>query len=190
MKNGNRLIDLTGKRFGHLTVIKRASNTNCNGHITTRWVCRCDCGTEKVISGKHLKSGAVISCGCIGQEHSRAAKITHGKAHSRLYGVWCNMKNRCYNPNVSCYKRYGGRGIGVCDEWKNSFQAFYEWAKKRDMTKRPNMGNAPLTALTTMVTIRQRIAGGSILRRKLKTAGRAIVIIGPIARWGRVECTK
>lgn len=130
MKNGNRLIDLTGKRFGHLTVIERASNTNCNGHITTRWVCRCDCGTEKVISGKHLKSGAVISCGCIGQEHSRAAKITHGKAHSRLYGVWCNMKNRCYNPNVSCYKRYGGRGIGVCDEWKNSFQAFYEWAKK------------------------------------------------------------
>ncbi len=128
MKNGNRLIDLVGRRFGDLVVISRAPNLTNNGHITTRWVCRCDCGSEKVISGKHLKSGAVISCGCVGREHSRVAKITHGKAHSRLYGVWCNMKNRCYNPNVNCYKRYGGRGIRVCDEWKNSFQSFYDWA--------------------------------------------------------------
>lgn len=130
MKAGNRLIDLAGSRFGNLVVIERAANFNCNGHITTRWLCKCDCGTTKVISGKHLKSGKVISCGCIGRKHLKESKITHGQAHSRLYGVWCNMKNRCYNPNVSCYFRYGGRGIKVCDEWRNSFASFYEWAQK------------------------------------------------------------
>lgn len=130
MKTGNRLIDITGERFGALVVVGRAPSIISNGHTTTRWMCRCDCGTEKVISGKHLKSGKVISCGCIGRKHLRESKIKHGDSHSRLYSVWCNMKNRCYNPNVRSYSTYGGRGIKVCDEWKNNYKAFFDWALK------------------------------------------------------------
>lgn len=123
MMRGHTVEDLTGRRFSALTVIERD---------TTRpgvyWLCRCDCGTKKSVRRDHLTSGRVISCGCLGKAHSASAKVTHGEAHSRLYGVWQNMKNRCYNPNVGCYERYGGRGIKVCDEWRTSFDAFRRWA--------------------------------------------------------------
>ena len=69
-----------------------------------------------------------MSCGCVGRKHSREAKIKHDGRHTRLYSIWCNMKNRCYNKNVRSYKTYGARGIMVCDEWKNDFQAFHDWA--------------------------------------------------------------
>lgn len=128
MKNGNRLIDLTGKRFGSLVVISRAESQKRNGHSRTMWLCKCDCGKEKAIRGTHLKSGATISCGCVGKKHSSEAKIRHGESHSRLYGVWQNMKNRCYNHKIPCYFRYGGRGIRVCREWLHDFSAFYDWA--------------------------------------------------------------
>lgn len=120
--------NLTGKRFGNLTVIRRAENRHPGGRTVPYWVCRCDCGKEKEVRGCHLKSGAVVSCGCVGKRNSIEAKTKHGGAHTRLYGVWRNMKNRCYNSNVGCYMRYGGRGIKVCDEWRNSFEPFMEWA--------------------------------------------------------------
>lgn len=138
------LIDLTGRRFGNLVVLCRAENLLCKGRITTRWLCRCDCGNEKIISGKHLKSGAVISCGCVGKIHSAESKIKHGKARSRIYSVWCNMKNRCYNPNVRSYKTYGARGITVCDEWKSSFTAFYKWALKSGYDETAGYGECSL----------------------------------------------
>ena len=121
--------DLTGQRFGMLTVISRAEDyVQYSGKRIVQWLCVCDCGTEKIIRGKHLKSGAIVSCGCYGRNRLKDSITTHGKRHHRLYGVWCNMKNRCYNPKVKCYPRYGGRGIKVCDEWKGNFQAFYEWS--------------------------------------------------------------
>lgn len=123
------LKDLTGQRFGMLTVIDRADDhVMKNGRRQSRWHCRCDCGEERVVRGNHLKSGASKSCGCYSRENLRAMRTTHGHRHHRLYGVWCNMKNRCYNENVKCYPRYGGRGIKVCDEWKDNFQAFFDWA--------------------------------------------------------------
>lgn len=142
--SGNRLIDLTGKRFGSLTVISRSENRVCNGHIQVMWLCRCDCGKEKVIRGTHLKSGAVISCGCVGKKNSAEAKIKHGHTHSRLYGVWCNMKNRCYNANVPCYFRYGGRGVRVCNEWLHDFGAFYNWAIQNGYDEDASYGKCTL----------------------------------------------
>lgn len=142
--SGNRLIDLTGKRFGSLTVISRSENQICNGHIRAMWLCKCDCGREKVIRGTHLRSGAVISCGCVGRKHSVEAKIKHGHTHSRLYGVWCNMKNRCYNQNVSCYFRYGGRGIRVCEEWLHDFSAFYSWSMANGYDSNAKYGDCTL----------------------------------------------
>lgn len=112
------LNNLTGARYGKLTVISPAGSRG--GHMY--WNCRCDCGNEKVARGSHLRSGNVKSCGCI------PVHKTHGKRSSRLYGVWNNMILRCHNPNNPEYPRYGGRGIVVCDEWKNDFIAFYTWA--------------------------------------------------------------
>lgn len=119
------LKDLTGQRFGRLTVTGRADNDK-NGRA--RWVCRCDCGEVKVEGSGNLLRGRVNSCGCHRVEFLRTCSITHGKRRNRLYGVWHNMKNRCYNPKIHNYHRYGGRGITVCDEWRNDFQAFYNWA--------------------------------------------------------------
>lgn len=124
------LIDLTGKKFGHLTVIGQAPSYVLPGKKSTRsmWYCTCDCGSPvKIVRGDHLKSGAVISCGCVGKMNFHESVFKHRQAKTRLYGVWCNMKNRCYNPNVKCYKNYGGRGITVCEEWM-AFEPFSEWA--------------------------------------------------------------
>ena len=71
----------------------------------------------------------MVSCGCLKNEKVGILNKTHGLRHTRLYRIWLNMKNRCYNPNtVEDYERYGGRGITVCDEWKNDFQEFYDWS--------------------------------------------------------------
>lgn len=110
----SKLKDLTGLKFGKLLVIKRVEG-KC-----TPWLCLCDCGNEIVVRGTNLRSGNTTSCGCF-CEH-------HGKRKTKLYGVWATMRNRCYNENVKVYYRYGGRGIEVCEEWKNSFTCFHNWA--------------------------------------------------------------
>lgn len=121
---GHLAEDLTGKRYGSLTVLGKSQTVNRKA----MWRCRCDCGEEKIVRGSHLRTGVIVSCGCVGLNHAALAKTTHGKSHSRLYGVWNDMKNRCYNHNVRSYQDYGARGIEVCDEWRNSFEAFYAWA--------------------------------------------------------------
>ena len=122
-----KLIDLTGQRFGKLTVLRRAENyVRPNGHKESTWVCCCECGNEITVTRTNLKRAR--SCGCSKGEYISASKITHGKSNSRLYHIWRNMKSRCYNPNVERYDKYGGRGIIICDEWKDNFQAFYEWS--------------------------------------------------------------
>lgn len=119
------LKDLTGQRFGRLVVLERAEN---NRYGKTRWKCRCDCGNERVIEGNSLRMGTTKSCGCLHIEGLRTFKTTHGKEKSRLYSVWKGIKSRCVNPNHHAYKRYGGRGITICKEWRHNFQAFYDWA--------------------------------------------------------------
>lgn len=120
-----KLIDLTGKRYGKLTVIRRYPE-DCNGHPA--WECICDCGNRKIVEGALLRYGVVKSCGCLRAEQNRNTKTTHGMAKSKLYAVWNNMKRRCYKEKTESYKRYGARGIIVCDEWRNSFESFKKWA--------------------------------------------------------------
>lgn len=91
------------------------------------WRCKCDCGNFKNVDGKHLRSGATKSCGCILKEMMSEKKTTHGLSSSRLYRIWSAMVNRCKNENTPCYCRYGGRGISVCEEWK-VFESFAKWA--------------------------------------------------------------
>lgn len=119
-----RLDDLTGKRFGRLTVVSRAENGKGS---RARWLCRCDCGNERVVYGYSLKSGNTRSCGCLRAETSKDKATTHGMSKTSLFHVWWAMMERCTNKNSKSYKNYGGRGISVCDEWLDS-TTFFNWA--------------------------------------------------------------
>ena len=126
MKN---IINLLGQRFGKLTVISKAGISK---HGSVNWLCKCDCGNETIVNSNNLRRGHTLSCGCYQREQAAiAGKKTltiHGKAKSRLYHIWIGMKQRCYNNKSANFKRYGGRGIYVCDEWKNDYQSFYDWS--------------------------------------------------------------
>lgn len=120
--------DLTGLRFGKLLVLSKAPSIVGSAV----WRCKCDCGTVSLKRGNGLNNGRTTSCGCVRRNFSGLTKTTHGMAGSPIYRVWNGMKNRCHNPNQPHYERYGGRGIYVCDEWRNSFEQFYA-----DMGARP-----------------------------------------------------
>ena len=116
--------DLTGMRFGRLLVISRAY-TDDKTHAY--WLCKCDCGKEKIVCGSGMFRGAISSCGCYAKE--KATK--HGMKNALIYKAWCQMKQRCENPRNAHYNNYGGRGITVCKRW-HDFVLFYE-----DMGDRP-----------------------------------------------------
>ena len=116
---------MTSQRFGRLTVVGR------NGYTYGRvieWLCKCDCGNTTTSTRANLLSGNMKSCGCLKLERVSVLTKTHGKRHTRLYRIWLNMKNRCNNVRGVDYGHYGGRGITVCKEWSDNFEAFYEWA--------------------------------------------------------------
>lgn len=117
----SEFIDITGNKYNMLTVLELRRNANG----VNMWLCKCDCGNETFVRASNLKSGAVKSCGCL-----RKPKPKHGMSNSKLYRVWNGMKNRCYCKTVKSYKDYGARGIDVCDEWRNSPEAFISWALK------------------------------------------------------------
>lgn len=118
-------IDMTGLRFGRLTVVERASN---NKHNCVMWLCRCDCGKDVTVLGASLRNGSTRSCGCYSAECSRERSTTHGMHKTRLYRIWDAMRCRCYSSSHKAFENYGGRGISVCPEWRDSFEAFRDWA--------------------------------------------------------------
>lgn len=120
------LKDLTGQRFSRLTVIRRVENKDNSGQAC--WECKCDCGNTIYTVGYCLRSGDTTSCGCYLNEVRGQSSKTHGMTKTRIHTIWCSMKERCFNANDRNYIRYGQRGITVCDEWKNDFIAFYNWA--------------------------------------------------------------
>lgn len=115
----SKFIDITGERYNNLTVIEFDKKIN-------KWKCKCDCGNITYVSKSNLRGGGVKSCGCLRHKPTH----THNLSHTKIYQIWNGMKNRCYNPNLVDYKNYGARGITVCNEWRNSFETFYEWAIK------------------------------------------------------------
>lgn len=132
-----KLIDLTGRRFGRLTVVGRAENyVSPRGKQATRWICQCDCGKKTTVVGGDLRDGSVKSCGCFFRECASKFNTTHGQSKTRLFKIWTGMKNRCYNPKNYSYAMYGGRGVTVCEEWLNDFQVFYNWAMSNGYTEK------------------------------------------------------
>lgn len=139
-----KVINLVGKTFGRLNVIKRADKRGQNGEIL--WFCKCTCGAEVAVLGASLRGGTTGSCGCLHKESITNIKTTHGLSKHPLYGVWKNMKARCINPKNKYYSNYGGRGIKVCGKWSESFGDFYEdvkvgWKKSLELDRIDNDGN-------------------------------------------------
>ena len=119
-------IDLTGQKFGRLTVLSYAGTKG----KSTYWQCKCDCGEVRIVQSSNLKSGRIISCGCHKREMASKTHTIHGMTThgvQRLYNCWVSMKRRCYNPKNNRWKSYGGRGIIVCKEWLE-FIPFRDWA--------------------------------------------------------------
>lgn len=123
MKAANRKPMPPGSRYGRLTVVGEAPTKNGK----SMYRCRCDCGNELVAGGYDLRSGNTRSCGCLQRENTGNANRTHGQSHTGLYHVWTVMKQRCELQSCAAYPRYGGRGIKVCDAWRDSFNAFRDW---------------------------------------------------------------
>lgn len=143
-----KLDDMTGRIFGRLTVTDRAPTPQ--GETRAYWLCRCECGAIAAVAGKSLRNGNTQSCGCLAAEWSKAmganpafiakradSRTVHG--HKRAgnaspeYKTWLGMKRRCYDPRSKDYPNWGGRGIVVCERWRNNFEAFLE-----DMGQKPS----------------------------------------------------
>ena len=130
-------IDLTGQRFDRLSVLERVENRFRQAH----WRCICDCGKELIVNGIKLRSGHTRSCGCLRSEIAReqtkqrigkqSPVYKHGLTKHRFYETWKGMIHCCYDEKNIGYHRYGGRGIIVCDEWRNGPELFLEWCDEQ-----------------------------------------------------------
>lgn len=126
-----KFIDLAGKTFNRLTVIERAENKRRRVH----WKCKCSCGNIVIIDRCHLVTGNTKSCGCLKKESIVKRFTKHAMCDSLEYCIWKEMIKRCNNQNHKEYKNYGGRGIKVCEEWRNDFIKFFNYMGKKPSPK-------------------------------------------------------
>lgn len=123
-------MDLSGRRFGRLVVIRYEPRPGGKRH----WVCKCDCGNKVVVESFNLRAGRQKSCGCYRSERSAAKRIIHNQSYggrdghpTRLYQIWSGMRKRCRTPTSRAFRLYGGRGIAICAQWE-AFLEFERWA--------------------------------------------------------------
>ncbi len=135
-KPSGKIVDLTGNRYGFLTVAEYCGIVNHKA----MWKCVCDCGNITIVKSNNLRTGTTTSCGCM---RGHRPNQTLAKDHPRLYGVWAAMKRRCYNKSCARYKSYGGRGIKVCDEWQ-TFEPFFNWAMSNGYNEKAQYGDCTI----------------------------------------------
>lgn len=131
MTTKQKLPDFTGQRFGRWIAFVRCETPL--GKRGVHYHCVCECGNTGVIAGYTLNSGNSLSCGCLVRDTMRSTATTHGQTYSPTWKIWRSMLARCKYPRMDSYKYYGGKGITVCDRWKNSFENFLA-----DMGARPD----------------------------------------------------
>lgn len=118
------LIDMTGQRFGRLTVVKISDKKQGTHRY---WECKCDCGNTTYVMRMRLIDGSTKSCGCYRVDKGKLRQ-THGERKTRLYRIWTGIKDRTLNHNSKYWSRYGERGISIYPQWANSFETFRDWA--------------------------------------------------------------
>lgn len=133
-------LDLTGQRFGRLMVEGIAYREN--GRVY--WKCHCDCGNEWIVNHDALIRGYSKSCGCLRRDTARQMHTVHGFRNERLYDVWRTMLRRCNDESNKKYADYGGRGISVCDEWKEDYSTFRKWALENGYDENASRGSCTL----------------------------------------------
>jgi hypothetical protein len=144
VKDGSqRIINLTGKKFGRLTVVSIDTERTSSGQL--KWVCKCECGNAVSICGQSLRESATLSCGCYHSDELTSRNTKHGMSYSPEYNTWLNIKDRCTKPSCDKYQFYGGRGIEVCERWL-SFDNFFSGmglrpSAKHSIERRDNNGN-------------------------------------------------
>lgn len=141
------LKDLTRNRYGMLTVLHRDDSDYVapNGKKHVRWVCQCDCGNTSIVDACQLVGGKTKSCGCLHKSMIESGMSTkHGHRSDRLYNVYSNMKNRCYNKPSSDYQYYGARGIVVCQEWLDDYMSFRNWAYENGYDENAERGQCTI----------------------------------------------
>ena len=117
-------LNIIGDKYNKLLVLEEVEKQGNN----RMFKCLCDCGNTTIVAMNNMRSGKIVSCGCHKLEQLLLRSTTHNQRHTHLYEVWKTLKQRCYNPKNSNYHNYGSRGIKVCQEWRNNFQAFYDWS--------------------------------------------------------------
>lgn len=134
-----KFIDITGQKFGRLTAL---DHTRLDGRKEIYWRCTCECGGSKYVMSQNLRTGKIQSCGCLLRETTGKRRRTHGQSRSvpggkasPEYRAWTAMRERCNYPKAVGYKNYGGRGITVCAEWQEDFQAFFDHIGPRPSPK-------------------------------------------------------
>lgn len=132
-KMNREVKNLVGQRFGRLLVEKFVGVTPTHHAL---WLCRCDCGNEKITRTGYLMVKAVRSCGCFRSDSAREAHTTHGRTQTTEFVIWSGIRQRTTNPNYHSWADYGGRGVKICGRWQDSFENFYT-----DMGPRPSLGH-------------------------------------------------
>lgn len=133
-----KFLDMTGKRYGRLTVLGVSKKVQSGKRKRYYWDCVCDCGNSIEVRTDVLTQGMTKSCGCLKKEQDKTnlvANHSHKLSHTKLWDAYYGMIGRCYNPNDYRYADWGGRGIEVCDEWKNDFSAFVAWSYDNGYSK-------------------------------------------------------
>lgn len=119
------MLDLTGQSFGRFTVIEECEHyVSPKGVKHRAWLCKCDCGNYSKVTTQSLKSGNSKSCGCYGKDRLVDRNFVHGKSKTKVFSIWASMLDRCYNENNKSYPDYGGRGIRVCERWRQDEKGF------------------------------------------------------------------
>lgn len=129
----SKRVEMIGRRFGRLVVVALSEKRGNRGQL--KFDCVCDCGGRTTVMGEDLRRNKVVSCGCYQKERAKRVNMTHGgccsgqskRGYDKLYHTWQGMKDRCFNPSSTEYEKYGGRGITVCDEWKDNYITFRDF---------------------------------------------------------------
>lgn len=121
-------MEWVGKKFNKLTVIEPIRYVDKRGKKHWFWLVECECGKRKIMRPRDIIVESSVSCGCYGKTKSPPNK-THNESHTRLHNIWLEMRRRCQKEYDPSYKRYGGRGITVCEAWEN-YEIFAKWARE------------------------------------------------------------